>query len=178
MYCTLLQTIVHTGTFTVLHTIQQLEYCVVCVMSVLWLDRRKRPPGGSFHSWPWSWLAASVWWWSIDRCLLIIVFSCVVFTALGDLWPLRCVCSVVIAEVTQPSLGVGYELGRAVNMKKKIFCLFRPSSGRREAISCLHLCSFPVCETSNRQTILSNLPCDRRSVSNDSGSWGRRLICG
>ncbi|XP_051251711.1 2'-deoxynucleoside 5'-phosphate N-hydrolase 1 [Dicentrarchus labrax] len=38
---------------------------------------------------------------------------------------------VIVAEVTQPSLGVGYELGRAVDMKKKVFCLFRPSSGRR-----------------------------------------------
>ncbi|CAI9532062.1 unnamed protein product [Staurois parvus] len=37
---------------------------------------------------------------------------------------------VVVAEVTQPSLGVGYELGRAVAMNKKILCLFRPSSGR------------------------------------------------
>ncbi|XP_068135740.1 5-hydroxymethyl-dUMP N-hydrolase [Hyperolius riggenbachi] len=37
---------------------------------------------------------------------------------------------VVVAEVTQPSLGVGYELGQAVAMKKKILCLFRPSSGR------------------------------------------------
>ncbi|XP_054456623.1 2'-deoxynucleoside 5'-phosphate N-hydrolase 1-like isoform X2 [Anoplopoma fimbria] len=37
---------------------------------------------------------------------------------------------VVVAEVTQPSLGVGYELGRAVAMEKKIFCLFRPASGR------------------------------------------------
>ncbi|XP_074531484.1 5-hydroxymethyl-dUMP N-hydrolase-like [Halichoeres trimaculatus] len=36
----------------------------------------------------------------------------------------------VVAEVTQPSLGVGYELGRALDMKKKVFCLFRPSSGR------------------------------------------------
>ncbi|KAM4694903.1 5-hydroxymethyl-dUMP N-hydrolase [Discoglossus pictus] len=36
----------------------------------------------------------------------------------------------VVAEVTQPSLGVGYELGRAVVMGKKILCLFRPSSGR------------------------------------------------
>lgn len=42
---------------------------------------------------------------------------------------------VVVAEVTQPSLGVGYELGRAVTMGKKIFCLFRPSSGRREVTS-------------------------------------------
>ncbi|XP_068457972.1 5-hydroxymethyl-dUMP N-hydrolase isoform X1 [Clinocottus analis] len=37
---------------------------------------------------------------------------------------------VVVAEVTQPSLGVGYELGRAVTMEKKILCLFRPASGR------------------------------------------------
>ncbi|XP_061694150.1 2'-deoxynucleoside 5'-phosphate N-hydrolase 1 [Syngnathoides biaculeatus] len=36
---------------------------------------------------------------------------------------------VVVAEVTQPSLGVGYELGHAYLMKKRILCLFRPSSG-------------------------------------------------
>ncbi|KAM3862886.1 5-hydroxymethyl-dUMP N-hydrolase [Diretmus argenteus] len=37
---------------------------------------------------------------------------------------------VIVAEVTQPSLGVGYELGHATAMKKRILCLFRPSSGR------------------------------------------------
>ncbi|XP_012874547.1 PREDICTED: 2'-deoxynucleoside 5'-phosphate N-hydrolase 1 [Dipodomys ordii] len=37
---------------------------------------------------------------------------------------------VVVAEVTQPSLGVGYELGRAVALHKNILCLFRPRSGR------------------------------------------------
>ena len=31
----------------------------------------------------------------------------------------------LVAEVTQPSLGVGYELGRAVAMGKKILCLYR-----------------------------------------------------
>uniref|UniRef100_A0A2K6V3K4 5-hydroxymethyl-dUMP N-hydrolase n=1 Tax=Saimiri boliviensis boliviensis TaxID=39432 RepID=A0A2K6V3K4_SAIBB len=36
----------------------------------------------------------------------------------------------VVAEVTQPSLGVGYELGRAVALNKRILCLFRPQSGR------------------------------------------------
>ncbi|XP_054881696.1 2'-deoxynucleoside 5'-phosphate N-hydrolase 1-like [Poeciliopsis prolifica] len=37
----------------------------------------------------------------------------------------------VVAEVTRPSLGVGYELGRALDMEdKKVLCLFRPSSGR------------------------------------------------
>ncbi len=39
-------------------------------------------------------------------------------------------CLVLVAEVTQPSLGVGYEIGRAVHLKKKILCLFRPASGR------------------------------------------------
>jgi len=32
---------------------------------------------------------------------------------------------VIIAEVTTPSLGVGYELGRAVEMGKPILCLYR-----------------------------------------------------
>ncbi|AFZ74082.1 nucleoside 2-deoxyribosyltransferase [Natronobacterium gregoryi] len=35
---------------------------------------------------------------------------------------------VVVAEVTTPSLGVGYELGRAVAWEKPICCLYRPSS--------------------------------------------------
>jgi hypothetical protein len=37
----------------------------------------------------------------------------------------------IVAEVTQPSLGVGYEIGRAVDMKKPILCLFDPSTGNR-----------------------------------------------
>jgi len=32
---------------------------------------------------------------------------------------------VVVAEVTVPSTGVGYELGRAVEMKKPILALYR-----------------------------------------------------
>lgn len=36
----------------------------------------------------------------------------------------------VVAEVTQPSLGVGYEIGRAVAMGKKILCLYRPQEGK------------------------------------------------
>ncbi|KAK4325795.1 hypothetical protein Pmani_003639 [Petrolisthes manimaculis] len=35
-------------------------------------------------------------------------------------------CDAVVAEVTQPSLGVGYEIGRANAMGKKILCLYRP----------------------------------------------------
>ncbi|XP_013771897.1 2'-deoxynucleoside 5'-phosphate N-hydrolase 1-like [Limulus polyphemus] len=39
-------------------------------------------------------------------------------------------CEALVAEVTQPSLGVGYEVGRAVVLKKPILCLFRPSCGK------------------------------------------------
>lgn len=38
---------------------------------------------------------------------------------------------VLVAEVTTPSLGVGYEIGRAVEWGKRIICLYRPASGRR-----------------------------------------------
>jgi nucleoside 2-deoxyribosyltransferase len=37
----------------------------------------------------------------------------------------------VIAEVTTPSLGVGYEIARASGMGKPVVCLFRPETGRR-----------------------------------------------
>ncbi|WAR03255.1 DNPH1-like protein [Mya arenaria] len=39
--------------------------------------------------------------------------------------------NVVVAEVTQPSLGVGYEIGRAIDMGKRILCLFRPAPDKR-----------------------------------------------
>ena len=38
---------------------------------------------------------------------------------------------IVIAEVTTPSLGVGYEIGRAVEMDKKILCLYRNIDGNK-----------------------------------------------
>ncbi len=37
----------------------------------------------------------------------------------------------MVAEVTTPSLGVGYEIGRAVEWGIPILCLFRTVSGRR-----------------------------------------------
>lgn len=38
---------------------------------------------------------------------------------------------VIVAEVTVPSLGVGYEIGRAVDMGKRILCLYRKSPEKR-----------------------------------------------
>lgn len=37
---------------------------------------------------------------------------------------------VVVADVTTPSLGVGYELAKAEEMNKKLLCLFREGSGK------------------------------------------------
>lgn len=37
---------------------------------------------------------------------------------------------VLVAEVTTVSIGVGYEIGRAVESGKKVLCLFRPDSGK------------------------------------------------
>lgn len=44
---------------------------------------------------------------------------------------------VLVAEVTQPSLGVGYEIGRAVALGKVIICLFRPDSGKSKILRTL-----------------------------------------
>jgi 2'-deoxynucleoside 5'-phosphate N-hydrolase len=40
-------------------------------------------------------------------------------------------CDVIVAEVTQPSLGVGYELGWACALKKPVLCLYRPENRKR-----------------------------------------------
>ncbi|MEK6281312.1 MAG: nucleoside 2-deoxyribosyltransferase [Acidobacteriota bacterium] len=36
----------------------------------------------------------------------------------------------LVAEVTTPSLGVGYEIGKATEWGKPVLCLYRPSAGR------------------------------------------------
>jgi len=37
----------------------------------------------------------------------------------------------VFAEVSTPSLGVGYEIGMAQTLGKEIFCLYRPAENKR-----------------------------------------------
>jgi len=39
-------------------------------------------------------------------------------------------CDVVVAEVSVPSLGVGYEIGWAAALDKPVLCLYRPKSDR------------------------------------------------
>ncbi|MBL7128587.1 MAG: nucleoside 2-deoxyribosyltransferase [Ignavibacteria bacterium] len=38
---------------------------------------------------------------------------------------------IVVAEVTTPSLGVGYEIGRAIENNKRVLCLYRSKSGKK-----------------------------------------------
>jgi nucleoside 2-deoxyribosyltransferase len=38
---------------------------------------------------------------------------------------------VVVAEITTPSMGVGYELGKVEEMNKPLLCLYRDVEGRR-----------------------------------------------
>ena len=38
---------------------------------------------------------------------------------------------VIVAEVTTPSLGVGFEIASAISLKKKVLSLFRPSEGKQ-----------------------------------------------
>jgi 2'-deoxynucleoside 5'-phosphate N-hydrolase len=40
-------------------------------------------------------------------------------------------CDMIVAEVTQPSLGVGYELGWAAALSKPVLCLYRSENGKR-----------------------------------------------
>ena len=51
----------------------------------------------------------------------------------------------VVAEVTIPSHGVGYEIGRAVSMSKKILCLYRPQDGKSNILQ--RVCAVPVMTT-------------------------------
>ena len=40
-------------------------------------------------------------------------------------------CDVVVAEVSTPSLGVGYEIGKAENMNKRMLCLYKNQQNKR-----------------------------------------------
>lgn len=57
---------------------------------------------------------------------------------------------VVIAEITQPSLGVGYEIAYAENLKKPIMCLYRPTTDK--SLSAM-VAGSPKTQVENYQTI-------------------------
>ena len=74
----------------------------------------------------------------------------------------------VVAEVTLPSLGVGYELGRAVALKKPILCLYRATPGR---ILSAMIAGSPGLKTA----LYSNLDEAKTIVEEFFSSVGKRL---
>jgi hypothetical protein len=40
-------------------------------------------------------------------------------------------CDILVAELTVPSLGVGFEVASAIRMEKKALCLYRVQDGRK-----------------------------------------------
>ncbi len=63
----------------------------------------------------------------LKRLLSVSIFSgaldCLSSVGSGSVTISVISVSVIVAEVTQPFLGVGYELGRAVALNKRFFCL-------------------------------------------------------
>jgi 2'-deoxynucleoside 5'-phosphate N-hydrolase len=43
----------------------------------------------------------------------------------------RDISDIVVAEVSTPSLGVGYEIAKAENLNKKVICIYQPSDNKR-----------------------------------------------
>lgn len=64
-------------------------------------------------------------------------------------------CDMVIAEVTNPSLGVGYELAYAEQLDKPILCLFDAASGRSLSAMVAGNPRITVCSTANEPADIS-----------------------
>lgn len=56
---------------------------------------------------------------------------------------------VLVAEVTTPSLGVGYEIGKASEWNKRILCLYRPGEGRALSAMIAGCPDVVICEYQN-----------------------------
>lgn len=64
---------------------------------------------------------------------------------------------VVVAEVTIPSLGVGYEIGLAEQLGKKIICLYRPQADRKLSAMLLGNSKLSVVEYTTVQDVAEKL---------------------
>lgn len=72
-------------------------------------------------------------------------------------------CDMVVAEVTQASLGVGYELGLAESCNKKVFCLYRPRPDKRLSAMITGNRNFTIIEY---QTVEDLLPQLKQQITN------------
>ena len=64
---------------------------------------------------------------------------------------------IIIAEVTNPSLGVGYEIAMALNMSKKVICLYKSQEGKRLSAMISGSKEINVIEYSNLEEVKKRL---------------------
>ena len=66
---------------------------------------------------------------------------------------------IIVAEVTNPSLGVGYEIGRALENNKKIICVYRRKENKKISAMILgskNILSFEYQDLESLKKILSS----------------------
>ena len=63
----------------------------------------------------------------------------------------------VIAEVTVPSLGVGYEVGRAIHLGKPVLCLFNEDSGKKLSAMIAGCTDVEICRYNQPEELLNRL---------------------
>lgn len=76
---------------------------------------------------------------------------------------------VVIAEVSTPSLGVGYEIGQAQAMGKPILCLYRETEGKRLSAMIAGNASLTIGTYSNLEEAESQVRAFVESIQKSAG---------
>ncbi len=64
---------------------------------------------------------------------------------------------IIVAEVTNPSLGVGYEIAMALNLKKKIICLYKNHKDKRLSAMISGSKEINVIKYDNLETVKENI---------------------
>ena len=64
----------------------------------------------------------------------------------------------IIAEVTNPSLGVGYEIAKAIQHKKKVICIYRKKANKRISAMILGSQDITSLEYQNVESLKKILP--------------------
>ncbi|KXX67497.1 nucleoside 2-deoxyribosyltransferase [Flammeovirga sp. SJP92] len=64
---------------------------------------------------------------------------------------------IIIAEVTVPSLGVGYEIGRGLEMKKPIYCFHRTEKTSAMISGCKEIKTFKYAQLEEIKILFSEI---------------------
>jgi nucleoside 2-deoxyribosyltransferase len=80
----------------------------------------------------------------------------------------------LVAEVTTPSLGVGFEIGKATEWRKRVLCLFRPSNNHRLSALIAGCELLTLCEYQNVADL--TLVFDEFFASSDCGGKANAVL--